>query len=686
MPFYRRLKETNSVLRVFFLVLFSLSIPLFAEKNVLVLHSYHHGLQWTDTISKGIISTFENSKEKINIYFEYLDSKRHLEPSFMETTFRYFLLKHSDTTFDAIIVSDNDALFFMNQYQHKLFPDKPVIFCGINNFTPQLASNIPHVTGVKEVVDYEGTLLVAMELFPQRKKVMIVLDNTITAQKILTEVKEVEKKFKTKLEFYYFWDYDEAALKAFIAQHKNELFVYALAFNRDKNDHFFSYDESIGIIKTLFGQSIPIFGSWDFFLGKGVLGGVIINGFNQGQLAAELAMRVLQNEEASHIPIQSSIGKDGLIFDYHEMQRFGLTAPKTDLHVSYINQPIDFFTQYKKVLIPLGFLLFLVIGGALLLEFRNRERTRLLKELNDSLDHKIKLAVQESEKNETLFRFVADSSLYLVWIADVDHTIAYINHKVKEYFDCLPKESIGTKNFPFLAPAYREEMLEHMDMLVQDTKMDSLSFEVYCDTLCKYMKNTIIPIVSNEGEVVGYKGIIQDVTKEKMSFNLLEEAAQTDALTGLLNRTTLEKRYTTLFKEMHTSNTEFCIMMVDIDHFKEINDTYGHLVGDSILKDLARYLRAYFRKSDLIFRYGGEEFVVFLPDISLSHALASAEKLRSLIAQKVFEDEHRTLLITISIGLSMVTRDDDTLSSIIAKADSALYKAKHNGRNMVEIR
>lgn len=678
-------RSINFVHKFLLAIVFFFGTTLFAEKNVLVLHSYHHGLHWTDTISKGIITTFENSKEKINIYFEYLDSKRHIETAFMETTFRYFLIKHRNTSFDAIIVSDNDALAFVNQYQNELFANKPVIFCGINNFIPELVSNISQVTGVREVVDYKGTLSIAMELFPQRKKVMVVLDNTLTAQKILAEVKEVEKYFATKLEFYYFWDFDEVDLEKFIAHNKNELLVYALAFNRDKRDKFFSYDESIGIVKTLFGSSIPIFGSWDFFLGKGIVGGVIISGFNQGKIAAELTMRVLAHEKANSIPIQSSIGKDGLVFDYNEMERFALKVPKTDLHVSYINKPIDFFTQYKKVLIPLGILFLFLCGAMIFRELRNRERNAMLKEINASLDYKIQLAIAESEKNEKLFRFVADSSLYLIWIVDMEYKIVYINDKVKEYFNFSPQQSIGTNNFAFLSPLYREEMHQQMEKLSKDSRLDSLLFEVYCDDICKYMKNTIIPIRSSEGEVVGYKGIIQDITEEKMSLNLLEETAQTDSLTGILNRLTLEKRYATLYREMQVSGKEFCLMMIDIDHFKEVNDSHGHLVGDSVLKELANYLKSYFRKSDLIFRYGGEEFVVLLPDISLSHAIVSAQKLRALIAKEIFRSEYVAVSVTISIGLSMIGKDDDTLNSIIAKADNALYEAKSNGRDRVEV-
>lgn len=671
--------------RFIFLFLLLLSSTLFAEKNVLVLHSYHHGLQWTDNISKGIISVLETSKEKINIYFEYLDSKRHLEPFFMDKTFDYFLLKHRDTRFDAIIVSDNDALLFMNRYQHELFPGKPVVFCGINNFTPELVANLPEVTGVKEMVDYNGTLFIAMELFPKRKKVMMVLDDTLTAQKILSEVKSVEKHLRDKLDFYYFWDFEEEELDAFIEKNKNDLFVYLLAFNRDKKGLFFSYDESAAIIQKRFGLDVPIFGSWDFFLGKGIVGGVIINGYNQGKIAGELALKVLQFEKANNLAIQSNVGKDGVIFDYNIMQHFSLKEPVTSLSISYINKPIDFFTQYKTVLIPMGvFIGFLAIVFAFR-EFHNHERNKMIEELNASLEQRIQLAVQESEKNEKLFRFIANNAPYIIWVIDTEHKITYINNRVKEYFNKTPEEIIGMVDFPFLEQEYLHEMLHNIDILHTSSSTDSILFEFYRESSGQYTKNYIIPIYTNNGLLNGYKGIIQDITEEKLCLSSLEEAAQTDILTGLLNRSTLEKQFSTLSLQMRVKHKELCLMMIDIDHFKGINDTLGHLFGDYVLIKFARILKSHFRKNDFLFRYGGEEFVVILPDISLEYALVSAEKLRKLIEQEIFRDENKSSFITISIGLSMLTQEDESINSVIARADEALYRAKEHGRNKVEI-
>lgn len=657
---------------------------LFADKNVLVLHSYHHGLEWTDSISKGLISAFDKSKEKTNLYFEYLDSKRHFETSFLNQTFQYFLLKHGDTSFDAIIVSDNDALAFVNQYGNELFPNKPVIFCGINNFTPQLVAKLPQSTGVKEIIDYHGTLSLAHTLFPKKDKVMVVLDNTLTANKILTEMREVEKSFSQQFQFCYMWDFSDAELATFVEKNKETLLVYLLSYNRDKKGNFFSYSDSVIKIQEIFTPNVPIFGSWDFFLDKGIVGGVITTGFMQGKMAGEMAIQVLEGAEVNNIALLSNAGKDSIILDYKVMQKFSLKAPDTLLHVNYINEPTHFFTQYKAAILVVGFCFFISSLLLLVMVIKNREKNKILEQTNELLDQKVQLSLQESEKSEKLFRFIADSSPYVIWIIDTEHTLTYINGKVKEYFMHEPENIIGTQNFKFLQEAYLAEVYQHIKTLKEDLSIEYVQFEFYCAFLDKHMKNYIIPIHASDGGRAGYKGVMSDITQEKVKLDLLKQEAQTDYLTGLLNRTTFEKKLFSVFQEMKKENKELSLLMIDIDYFKKINDTYGHLIGDFVLKKVAKYLSTYFRKSDFIFRYGGEEFVVLLPDISMESAIASAQKIRKLISEQVFRVEEKDVLITVSIGLSMLNKDDRSINSVMIRADEALYKAKRSGRNRVE--
>ncbi|MFT7003079.1 MAG: PAS domain S-box-containing protein [Sulfurimonas sp.] len=500
------------------LMLLFLNTMLFAEKNVLVLHSYHHGLQWTDNISNGIMKSFENSKETINIYFEYLDSKRHLEKSFIETTFHYFTLKHSSNHFDAIIVSDNKALSFINKYQDKLFSNTPVIFTAVNNFTPELASNLPHVTGVKEMVDYDGTLTVAMNLFPKRKKVMIVLDNTLTAKNILSEVKVVEKRFKDKLEFYYFWDFEEAKLAQFIKENEDNLIAYALAFNRDKKGNFFNYDKAIGIVKNIFGEKIPIFGSWDFFLGKGIVGGVITTGYNQGKIAGDLALRVLQNSEANDISIESNIGKDGLILDYTLMQKFSLEEPQTSLSISYINKPNDFFQQYKIVLLPMIFIMIILIMIFILREFKIRKKNKMIEESYKDMLKRKNFILNKAQSQAKLGSWEKKSDDETLICSDESYRI----------FEVDPSRDVTTKQFiSIVHPNDRSLMLPIFQKSINEHTEYTLKHRLeFSDGRIKYVIEHAEHFYDNNNKYLHTIGTVQDITEQQENLKLLKHKKQ----------------------------------------------------------------------------------------------------------------------------------------------------------------
>jgi diguanylate cyclase (GGDEF)-like protein len=152
--------------------------------------------------------------------------------------------------------------------------------------------------------------------------------------------------------------------------------------------------------------------------------------------------------------------------------------------------------------------------------------------------------------------------------------------------------------------------------------------------------------------------------------------ATTDALTGAYNRHHLRERLDELCARPDRS---IHLLMVDADHFKSINDTMGHLIGDRVLIEVARRLQAALRPTDMLARYGGEEFCVVLPDIDDIVALAIAERLRKAIAATEMEGRK----VTVSVGLSRRT-PDDTIAALLGRADQALYRAKEGGRNQVQ--
>lgn len=163
------------------------------------------------------------------------------------------------------------------------------------------------------------------------------------------------------------------------------------------------------------------------------------------------------------------------------------------------------------------------------------------------------------------------------------------------------------------------------------------------------------------------------------------EMAITDALTGLHNRRYMETHVATLVEQAIARGKPLAVLVLDIDFFKAINDTHGHDGGDDVLREFATRLRKSIRGIDLACRYGGEEFVVVMPDTDLGIAAKVAERLRRRIASEPFliHANGRTVEVTISIGLAGLAGTDDTPAKVLKRADEALYRAKRDGRNRV---
>jgi diguanylate cyclase (GGDEF)-like protein/PAS domain S-box-containing protein len=164
----------------------------------------------------------------------------------------------------------------------------------------------------------------------------------------------------------------------------------------------------------------------------------------------------------------------------------------------------------------------------------------------------------------------------------------------------------------------------------------------------------------------------------------LREQAIRDSLTGLFNRRYLEETLLREIAQARRTQTAVSVVMLDLDHFKQFNDTYGHQSGDLVLQELGRLLESRFRLGDFPCRYGGEEFVVILPGTKLKDALERAEEIRNLFEQqKFFIDENVETTVTLSAGVSAYPVHGDNPAAILNRADQALYQAKNQGRNRV---
>lgn len=207
-----------------------------------------------------------------------------------------------------------------------------------------------------------------------------------------------------------------------------------------------------------------------------------------------------------------------------------------------------------------------------------------------------------------------------------------------------------------------------------------------------YQNVTLIPLASPTGQVDHVGIIVYDVTdvvsaqKEFESANRqLQSLSRTDGLTGLNNRAFWQECLEREFDRFARLQEMSTLVMFDIDHFKKVNDTYGHQAGDMVIKTIANILKEHARKTDVIGRYGGEEYGAILVGTNGQNAITFAERLRSAVEATVIQYGEHKLSVTISLGIAEVNIEQNDALGWLEQADQALYKSKESGRNWVTL-
>jgi len=346
------------------------------------------------------------------------------------------------------------------------------------------------------------------------------------------------------------------------------------------------------------------------------------------------------------------------------------------------------------------------------------ENARLFEEAQNRLQEQIML-----RDAGTVISSVLDKGTILAKLAEqlslaIDSTSAYINEyndKTNEYTvaaeyispNAVREEQESDLGLVYPGSGEVDEFIEHMQLgKIEISHLDDPSLS---DRDRKHMQEygarsiLYIPLRIKE-QLVGFAELWESRRKREFSTNeinlckllaqqtaiaianarLFEEAqnqALTDALTGLYNRRGLFEIGHIEFTRTRRLKRSFSAIMIDIDHFKRVNDKYGHPVGDQVLQFLASEFRSVVRAADIVGRYGGEEFVIFLSDSDVKSALDLAERLRNMVERTPFHVEENEIRITISLGVAEYNENSPNLETLVARADQALYVAKHKGRN-----
>ncbi len=409
------------------LVLFLL-LSIFAySKEVLLLHSYHKGYEWTDSISEAVGDSFQDSDVEIST--EYMDTKRIHTKKYIDSLLNHYQEKYKNRKFDLIIASDNTALDFLNNHHNKIFQNVPIVFCGINNFDQDWFDNSnikDRTTGVVEAVDIRKNLNLILKLHPNIKKLVVLNDTTITGQAIKREFLQASIGYEGVIEIEYIdkFKIDELKEKVSKLNKKDTVILFMLLF-KDETGKIFTFKDGLKTIEE--STSVPIYGLWDFYLDYGLLGGYLTHGYAQGEKASGLAKKILEGTPANQVEIIKK-SPNRHIFDHNKLEEFEISERQTPLGSLIRNKPYSFYEEYKmRIMLTLLVFLFTIFIIVLLI-------MSLIDKRNARNEYKLQLHFIEA-----LLNTIKNPISY----KDREGKYIGCNHAFSEFFGYHKSEIIG---------------------------------------------------------------------------------------------------------------------------------------------------------------------------------------------------------------------------------------------------
>lgn len=304
------------------------------------------------------------------------------------------------------------------------------------------------------------------------------------------------------------------------------------------------------------------------------------------------------------------------------------------------------------------------------------------------------------ENDLSLYKNIIDRVNVGVVVVDKDFIVSVWNQFMQTHSHCTEEEVLG-KNlfscFPDLPKEWLEKKIQSVFLLknFSFTSWEQRPYLFQFDNTCSLTSNiehmqqdcTFVPLKNEQGEVEFVCISLVDVTDTSMYQTMLKAAMESlkeisirDALTGIYNRGHLEDVLATEFRRAKRYHTPLSLIIFDLDDFKLVNDTYGHMAGDEVIRNTAKQIESLLRTSDTAGRYGGEEFLIILPNINRAGAHGLAERMRKQLASSRVPFNNEEIGITISMGISELTHHP-RYEDLVKEADLALYASKAAGKN-----
>lgn len=613
-----------------------------------------------------IIETINNSltlkgDRAYQLHVEYLDADLGASKHYLNSFAQLLESKQKyGVHYDVIIAVGNSALRLVGNEKSGIFKHKPIVF--LNSSDVQLINDIRHnadITGVVDTLPVYEFIAFTRHLYPDYKNLHVIVDQIRDRSDRIQQLQQASSALAINLQFHSLAELTWQQLALNLNNLKNEPIVLLSAF-RDRNND----EKRLNEAASFFAKEInkPVWHLWQSGVGSGFVGSISNDLIIATQTVVDMTMRIANGASASSIPIIWT-PPQLILVDAEMAARHGLLQNQFPNGTQFINQEHTIWQEYGLAVSLIMAILLLFIFLGLIIWFAI-QRQRLTKELlndRDELLTNILDSIQDiiyykDQSGHYIFcnrKYVRMVGRKPIGLTDYD----VFDHDTASFFRKHDKEAIARRS-----TTISEEWLQHGDKTI-------------------LLESTKTPIFDRHDNLIGIFGISRDITDLKKAQQNLEHIAHHDALTGLPNRLMLHKNFEFALNLARRNNENMAVIYLDLDRFKDINDTIGHDIGDLLLKDVAQRLHNNIRDSDLCSRLGGDEFVVILTHVDdYDRIHEKCAQLLELIARPYTLNGHLISVFS-SAGLSIFPMDGNTVDELIRNADAALHKAKELGRN-----
>ncbi|MCZ2721752.1 EAL domain-containing protein [Marinomonas sp. 15G1-11] len=651
------------------LITCNLTISAHARDDILIIHSYHNEHIWTGFLKQGFDESFSDYS-KTRVFHEFLDAKRFPTNEFKSSFLKYLQNKYSQTKLSVIAVTDDPAMQFIRDNRRHLFPNVPIIFLGINKVSNEIL-NTKNMTGVFENRDLAKTVI-DIKAITELDELIVISDSTSTGKANLEKITSILGSDEAPSKIHVIEDLSVINIHSVLQPFPNNIPIFLIGqlINPQSNNELLSWNYSTEQVSQQTPK--PIFTIAITTLDFGATGADELNGIQHAKQASGLIKKVLSKTPINEIePITKA--KSQWFFDDSKLRQYHIEKTILPRDAILLNTDKSFYEEYKSIVWIVGsaFITFILIIILLSEIIRRGVLTRKI-----------------LQENEQRYKDLASVDANIFWETDTLNNINYVSGDSLLPFNHTPSQMIGKSIRDLVKQKFILDfpLSNYKNAVANQEELENLIFKVkQKNNEVKIFQIKGRPIYdSNQHNFIGYRGICKEITEKHHLTERLTYQASYDSLTNLINRSTFNNKLKQYTQKESQQHEKVFLCFLDLDRFKLVNDTVGHLVGDSMLIEVSNIIKNSLNDNDVLGRLGGDEFGALIFSNSQSEAQTVCEKIIKSISHYKFTWHDRAFDIGVSIGMVEVSGEFNE-TELLSKADLSCYKAKELGRGRVFI-